>query len=91
MAFTYTLTSNTVMGNKRIAIGTFTNSAGGTGGEVVTGLNRVDFMTLTTTGTIAAPGELVVNETLPLESGSVTIVTSADIVGVWMAIGDGVI
>lgn len=79
------------MGNKRIIFGTFTNAAGDTGGDVVTGLSRVDFFQLQHTGAVAAPTSVnTANETFPLESGTVTIVTGDGEDGIWMAIGDGV-
>lgn len=88
MAFTTTTTSNTVFGNKRIVFGTFTSDSGSTGGEVPTGLSSVDFLVCMAT---ASPSAIQLNETFPLASGSVTIVSVPDETGIWMAIGDGLV
>jgi len=91
MAFTSTITETSVFGNKRVAYGTFTNTSGSTGGDIDTGLNRVDIMHLQTTGSPApASSSPSINETFPLASAiasAVTIVTVADAVGVWIAYG----
>ena len=42
MAFSYTITARTVMGNKRVVMGTF-NSASTTTGSILTGLNAIEF------------------------------------------------
>jgi len=42
MAFTYTRNANTVIGNKRLATGTFTQGNGDTGGDIDTGLENVE-------------------------------------------------
>lgn len=88
MAFAYTTTSNTVFGNKRIVFGTFTNGVSDTGGEIATGLTTVDFFIPIGS---SLPLTAQVNETLPLASGTVTIVTDPDLDGYWMAIGDGLV
>jgi len=87
MAFAYTVDEETVFGNKRIKVGTFTNAGGDTGGDIVTGLNSVEFIQLQHTGSAVAANAPAVNETLPLASGSVTVVTDDGADGVWFAIG----
>lgn len=90
MVFTSTITETSVFGNKRVAYGTFTNTLGSSGGNIDTGLNRVDVMHLQQTGATAAVQGATVNETFPLASAiasAVTIVTFADAVGVWIAYG----
>lgn len=87
MAFASALVEKTVFGNKRIHKGTFTNDGGSTGGDIATGLNRVDHIQLQHTGSAAVASAPAVNETLPLASGAVTIVTTADASGVWIAEG----
>jgi len=42
MANSITWTYNTVMGDRRVMIGTFTATDGATGADVATGLNRID-------------------------------------------------
>jgi hypothetical protein len=86
-AFTSTITSQTVFGNKRIVYGTYTSSAGATGGDVSTGLNQVEVFMLIPNAAAVATNASVVNETFPLASGDVTIVSDADQVGYWFAIG----
>ena len=88
MAFAYTTTSNTVFGNKRIVFGTFASDSGSTGGDVVTGLTGVDFFVGVSGAGLTG---VQINETLPLASGTVTIVTGPDDTGFWMAIGDGLV
>lgn len=87
MAFTHTTDNKTVFGNKRIVTGVYTSADGSTGGDIVTGLNTVEHVFLQPKGTSVATNQSVVNETLPLASGTVTIVTDANQVGSFMAIG----
>lgn len=88
MAFSSTITETTVFGNKRVAYGTFTNGGSDTGGDIETGLNRVDFIHLQVTGSAVDANSPAVNETFPLASGNVTIVTTADTDGIWVAYGN---
>ena len=88
MTFAYTKTKVISSGAARIAYGTYTNTDSGTGGSIDTGLAVVDNMQLTPKGSSVAGNAPVVNETLPgLAGDAVTIVTDADEVGTWMAIG----
>jgi hypothetical protein len=86
MSFTYT-SNTTVFGNKRIVYGVYTSTAGDTGGDIDTGLKLVEFVSLQPKGSAILANEPVVNETLPLASSSVTIVTTANEVGSYLAIG----
>ena len=88
MAFTSAVLGTTVFGNKRVKWGTFTTSSTDTGGDISTGLTRVDMMLLQHSGASDVDDAPAVNETFPLSGGDVTIVhtTSAD--GYWLAIGD---
>lgn len=88
MAFTSAVLGTTVFGNKRVKWGTFTTSSTDTGGDISTGLTRVDMMLLQHSGSAAAADAPAITETFPLSGGDVTIVhtTSAD--GYWLAIGD---
>lgn len=78
MAFAATVKFNTVFGNKRIAVGQYTQASGDTGGAIVTGFSSLDYFSAT-------------NETKSTDAaGTVTIVTpnpGADQLGFWMAIG----
>lgn len=78
MAFSSAITDRTIMGNKRVNFGTFTQANGDTGGAVVTGLQTVDHFN-------ATGGLTAVNA-----SGTVTITTANPLgaqTGYWMAVG----
>lgn len=87
MAFTVAITRRTVIGNLRMVVGTYTNNSSSTGGDLTTGLNRVEHVTLQPKGSSILANQPVVNETMPLSSGDVTIVTTADEVGTFVAYG----
>ena len=87
MAFSFTIENEQILeGNMRIVYGTW-NADSVTGGELVTGLSRVDGCVLGHTGSAVDAAAAVVNETLPLASGSVTIVTTSGDTGTFIAIG----
>tara|TARA_R110002012_G_scaffold240428_1_gene414608 strand:+ start:451 stop:717 length:267 start_codon:yes stop_codon:yes gene_type:complete len=87
MAFSFTIENEQILeGNMRIVYGTW-NADSVTGGELVTGLSRVDVCVLGHTGSSVEAAAAVVNETLPLASGSVTIVTTSGDTGTFIAIG----
>ena len=88
MAFTSAVLGTTVFGNKRVKWGTFTTSSTDTGGDIATGLTRVDMMLLQHSGASAATDAPAVTETFPLSGGDVTIVHTASADGYWLAIGD---
>ncbi len=87
MSFAYSVVSKTVFGNKRVVFGTYTNTAGNTGGDVVTGLSSIDHIDITQTGAAVTTGAPVVNGTLPLATGTFTVVSDANTTGIFMAIG----
>lgn len=74
-------------GNRKIVFGTFTNGSSDTGGNIATGLSLVEVIQLSHSGSAVVASAPVVNETLPLSSGAVTIVTVANADGFWMAVG----
>ena len=86
MVFSSAITGKTVFGNKRVHFGTFT-SGSTTGGDIDTGLSYVEFMKLQHTGSSVAASSPVINETIPLSSGTVTIVTTSSVNGIWQAEG----
>ena len=88
MAFASAVTARTIFGDKRIVYGTFTNGAADTGGNVETGLRRVESFHATHTGAAVVASAPAVNETFPLDGGAVTIVTVANADGVWFAVGE---
>ena len=89
MAFTSEITFEmNLEGNRKIVFGTFTNGTSDTGGDIATGLSRVDTISLTHSGSAVIASAPVVNETRPMtSSGDVTIVTVANADGFWTAIG----
>ena len=90
MAFTSTVKDQTVFGNKRIVTGVYDNSVGATtGGDIATGLARVDGIILQPYGAAVGTNQAVINETFPLvnSTGAVTIVTDASQVGEFIAWG----
>jgi len=87
MAFSYTIENEQILeGNMKIVYGTW-NAASVTGGDISTGLSRVDVCILGHTGSATEAAVAVVNETLPLASGDVTIVCTSSDTGTFMAIG----
>ena len=88
MAFTSAITFEmNLEGNRKIVFGTFTNGSSDTGGDIATGLSQVEVVQLSHSGSGAVASAPSVNETLPLSSGDVTIVTTANADGFWLAIG----
>jgi hypothetical protein len=88
MAFTSTITQRpTAIGNKRMSAGTFANDGGSTGGDIDTGLSRCEAIWLQHTGAAVSADAPAVNETLPYSGSAITVVTTADTTGNWMAIG----
>lgn len=89
MAFAFSIESDgmEVWGKRKVVFGTYTNTAGSTGGEVETGLSRVEGIFLQPTGTAVSTNANAANETFPLDKGEVTIVTDANEDGLWIAVG----
>lgn len=78
MAFAATITAQTVFGNFKVNMGTYTQGNGDTGGAVTTGLASVKFFQATGATKQATSG------------GAVTITTADpgdDATGYWLAIG----
>tara|TARA_B100001093_G_scaffold367939_1_gene352851 strand:- start:37 stop:303 length:267 start_codon:yes stop_codon:yes gene_type:complete len=87
MAFGFTIENEQQLeGNMRIVYGTW-DCDSVTGGELATGLSRVDVCILGHTGTATEAAVAVCNETFPLASGSITIVATSGDKGTFMAIG----
>ena len=83
MTLTTTIVRKTIFGNMKIVIGYTTNDS--TGGDVATGLRVVEAFFAQGLGSSAV--EMGINETFPLNSGDVTVVTENGIAFSWMAIG----
>ena len=87
MTIANTITKRVVMGSYKVAWGTFTVSGGATGGDIDTGLTLVHAIYLQTTGSAVSADQSAVNETLPADGSEITIVTTANTVGNWYAVG----
>ena len=87
MAFSNTVDVKGVMGNKRMHMGTFTNTGGSSGGNLNTLLVVVEGIFIQTGGSAVSADQASVNETLPYDGSAVTIVTTADADGYWLAWG----
>lgn len=88
MTFASTVIEKSIqVGKYKKAIGTYTSSGGGTGGDItVPGARQIIGFQLTPTGATVNTNAPSVNETLPLTSAAVTIVTDANTTGVWEAL-----
>lgn len=84
MAFAYAVTDKTILGNKRVTWGTFTNSALTAGGDIVTGLDSVDSFMPCITSHYWSTAPMV---TRSVSSGTVTVATENNVDGEWLAIG----
>ena len=87
MAFAYTKTGEYGEGDRRVTYGTFTNGAADEGGDILTELDVVEDFDIQFSGSAVVADAGVVNETLPLNSGTVTVVTTANADGYWRARG----
>lgn len=90
MAFTVTTIDRVPgTGAKQHVFGVYTNDGGSTGGDITTYLNTVQLFIMQPKGSSVLANQPVVNETMPLTNtnGAVTVVTSANEVGQWFAIG----
>lgn len=86
MAFSYAILHRNVSGDRYIITGTFTNGATDTGGDIDTGLQVVENFQIQEVGSAVVVDKSVVNESFPC-GGIVTIVTDADVDGIWRAEG----
>lgn len=89
MAFTYTKLDQGSMGNKVFAYGTFASSGGDTGGDIYTGLDRVNCMFFSGSGAAVVADFPAINETFTQAglADGITIVTTANAEGYWFAFG----
>lgn len=81
MAFTSTITNQTAAGGMAIVYGTFTNTAGSTGGQISTGLNNILMFSSSNNSQAATTNSISVSR------GTVTLTTVADEDGYWKAEG----
>ena len=87
MAFTSTITGSIPVGNKRMEWGTFASDSGSTGGDIATGLRICEQMFLQHTASAVVADAPSVNETLPVAGSAVTVVSTANADGYWLAFG----
>jgi len=89
MAFTSAVIQRPIaVGNKKQTWGTYTSDGGSTGGDVDTGLRVCEGIFLQPKAAAVSASAPVYNETLPCLGNAVTIVTIANEVGTWWAMGD---
>jgi hypothetical protein len=86
MAFSNNLLHEVPMGQMRFTMGTFTNTANSTGGDIRTGLHKVLQLKLQHTGTAVVADDPVIDETFPVNN-PVTVKTTANANGLWFAWG----
>lgn len=82
MAFAYTRDLLQEFGNKKVFTGTYTNTAGSTGGAIVTGLSSVNYFNSNNNDQAATVNQVAIS------SGTVTLTTVADTDGQWFAVGN---
>ena len=88
MAFTVTNIKREIWSQSEVVIGKYVNDGGSTGGNIESGLHHVDACFLQEWGSGIVANRDVVNESFPLASGQVTIVTTANTSGSFMIIGN---
>jgi hypothetical protein len=87
VAFSFTKNNaENVAGDMRITSGTFTSAGGSTGGDIYTGLQKVNGMILQQNAAAVVASQAVINETFP-KADPITIVSAANAVGYWQAWG----
>jgi hypothetical protein len=87
MGFSVTKSFECPVGAHRITGGTFASAGGSAGGDIKTGLHKVDQLWLQQKGSAVVASAPVVYKTFPVVD-PVTIVTAANAEGYWLAIGN---
>jgi len=88
MGFSYSANTESTFGGLKIVCGNYANDGGYTGGYVFTGLTNILHFSMQPGGSAILANQPVVNETLPLAKDGVTIVTTANETGTWIAAGN---
>jgi len=90
MAFTYTVDVQTNIGNAKIVSGSYASADGSTGGDIKTGLAGCRRIFLQPRSAAVVSDMPAVNETANTNviGGAMTIVTTANESGDWLAIGE---
>lgn len=84
---TTTITKRTVSGDVVMVFGTITGTGGNVTGDILTGLRRVLHCNVQPTGDAVDANQINVNETMPCDTGNVTVVRDADAPGTFVAFG----
>ena len=88
MSITNALVGRSVLGNKALTWGTYTDSSAGTEDDIDTKLHLCELLFLIPYGSAAITDAGAVNETLPVAGSAVTVIVKASQSGIWVAIGD---
>ena len=90
MAFDYAVTGSTIMGNMRMAWGTFTNTDTDEGGDITTGFSYIhNAIVNITSHTDAALPKLFLNQTnaAVATNGTLGLITQEGVDGNWIVFG----
>ena len=87
MSIAATITGRSVLGDKRVTWGTYTDSSASTVDDINTGLRSVEVILLQPGGSTVSANAPSVNETLPTAGATVSIIADASQTGYWFAIG----
>lgn len=79
MSFSYTMTKGDANGHA-VVFGSYTNTSSDTGGTIATGLRQINHME-------ASSATAVPSVRMSASVGTITLTTTADQTGTWMAIG----
>jgi hypothetical protein len=85
MAFTSTIVGLAKFGSRHIVMGNWSTDT--TGGTIVTGLRKVEFIACKALGSLIVADAPTVNATLPQSGGDVTVICTSGKSGVWYAVG----
>jgi hypothetical protein len=88
MAITTALVGRSVLGDKAMTWGTYTDTSEGTEDNVNTKLHLCELFFIIPYGSAALTDAGAVNETLPVAGSAVTFIVVASQSGLWVAIGD---
>ena len=86
MVWSSTIIKKNIFGTKRVVYGSW-DATGVAGGDIATGLKRVESCAIWHKGVAVEAAVGVVNATFPLKGGDVTIVCTAGDAGYYLAVG----
>ena len=88
MSIATALVGRSVLGDKAMTWGTYTDSSAGTADDVNTKLHLCELFFIIPYGATAITDAGAVDETLPVAGSAVTFIVKASQAGLWVAIGD---